>query len=207
MSLHVVRLVDIEPQPWRNGGGVTRELLTWPGPDDWLLRLSVADIEQDGPFSMFTGIDRWFAVLTGNGVRLGTPGRTVVTGEAPLLFDGATAPACELINGPTRDLNLMVRRGPAEAWMRHVDGSFIWPSSIPAGDAPNVPSRLRGVFTAGGCVLQCYADHKIGLPAMSLAWSAQTNRHDRWLVTNAEGDHATFAFECTCIGNREKRDV
>ena len=65
-----VRLADCPPQPWRNGGGVTRELLAWPQAADWRLRVSVADIERDGPFSPFPGVDRWFAVIEGDGVEL-----------------------------------------------------------------------------------------------------------------------------------------
>ncbi|MFG5407966.1 HutD family protein [Piscinibacter sakaiensis] len=38
-------------QPWRNGGGHTRELWTWPADGPWQARLSVADIAADGPFS------------------------------------------------------------------------------------------------------------------------------------------------------------
>ena len=34
------------------------------------LRISVADIEAHGPFSNFEGVDRWFGVLQGEGVRL-----------------------------------------------------------------------------------------------------------------------------------------
>ena len=71
MTLRLVDLAATAPQPWRNGGGLTRELLAWPGSGDWVLRVSVADIEADGPFSAFPGIDRWFTVLSGAGVRLG----------------------------------------------------------------------------------------------------------------------------------------
>ena len=60
--------------PWRNGGGVTRELLAWPDPHDWLLRVSVADIHASGPFSKFPGVDRWFAVLAGGAVSIETAG-------------------------------------------------------------------------------------------------------------------------------------
>ena len=99
------------PQPWRNGGGQTRELLTWPESGDWLLRISLADIEKDGPFSAFPGVTRWFTVVHGKGVVLhfGDRIETLGPGSAPLRFDGAAAPGCELIDGPTRDLNLMVR--------------------------------------------------------------------------------------------------
>lgn len=101
----------VTPTPWRNGGGRTRELYTWPAGADWRLRISLADIEQDGPFSAFPGVQRHFAVLQGAGVRLQLPGgeRLLRAGDAPLAFDGATAPGCRLVDGPTRDLNLMLR--------------------------------------------------------------------------------------------------
>ena len=48
----VVQTSSAAPVPWKNGGGVTRELLRLPadGGDDWTLRISVADIAADGPF-------------------------------------------------------------------------------------------------------------------------------------------------------------
>ncbi|MED5619633.1 HutD/Ves family protein [Ideonella sp. BN130291] len=104
---------DVAPQPWKNGGGRTRELLTWPGPQDWWLRISVADIEQDGPFSPYPGVDRWFGVLEGAGVELTWPQavRRLHAGHSLLHFDGASAPDCRLLDGTTRDLNVMHRRG------------------------------------------------------------------------------------------------
>ena len=131
-SPHIVRLQDATAQPWRNGGGVTRELLTWSAPEGlvhdgaarhgrdasaagWDLRVSVADIAQDGPFSAFPGISRCFAVLEGAGVVLSLRGQDQVLDPASeaLAFDGAEAPGCRLVSGPTRDLNLMVRRTAA----------------------------------------------------------------------------------------------
>ena len=58
MTLAVVEVARVTAQAWRNGGGVTRELLTWPAAQAWALRISVADIERDGPFSAFPGIER-----------------------------------------------------------------------------------------------------------------------------------------------------
>ncbi|HBK47324.1 MAG TPA: hypothetical protein DDZ67_13010, partial [Xanthomonadaceae bacterium] len=37
---------------WRNDRGWTREILKLPDAD-WMLRLSIAEIEQDAPFSPF----------------------------------------------------------------------------------------------------------------------------------------------------------
>ena len=72
MTLHTIQTDAARTYPWRNGGGVTRELLTWPplSGDDWAVRVSVATIDKDGPFSAFPGIQRWFAVLDGAGVQL-----------------------------------------------------------------------------------------------------------------------------------------
>jgi uncharacterized protein len=107
----LVELAHVVPQPWRNGGGLTRELLAWPNAADWQLRLSVADIERDGPFSAFPGVQRWFCVLQGEGVALQFHSHTqsLLVGDPPLVFDGAAAPGCHLLGGPTRDLNLMLR--------------------------------------------------------------------------------------------------
>jgi hypothetical protein len=111
-GLAVVPLEGITPIPWKNGGGTTRDLLAWPDPAHWQLRISVAAIERDGPFSDFSGIDRWFAVLQGAGValQLADQRREARPGDPPLRFDGALAPMCWLLNGPTSDLNLMIRR-------------------------------------------------------------------------------------------------
>ena len=109
----------VAPQAWRNGGGRTRELLAWPAGPDWKLRLSLADIDADCPFSAFPGVQRWFAVIEGAGVvlTLGDGEQRLAPGGEPFCFDGAEAPACRLIAGPTRDLNLMLRAGASGCLM------------------------------------------------------------------------------------------
>jgi len=160
MTLHLVRADHVPPQAWRNGGGTTRELLCWPSTLDCALRVSVADITRDGPFSSFPGIERWFAVIEGTGVALGfgsseTPVRA---GDPPLRFDGATAPACRLLAGPTRDLNLMLRGG---------EGALL---IAEAGNDWKAPFTLRGLFTAGPG--RWSGDGEIRtLNALSLLWS------------------------------------
>lgn len=126
MTPLLVRADDAPPQPWRNGLGRTRELLARPAPADWWVRVSVADIERDAPFSAFPGVERWFAVLKGAGVELhvGEAVHRLVRGDAPLRFDGAQPARCRLLDGPTRDLNLMLRG----AWggMVVVDDELPW---------------------------------------------------------------------------------
>ena len=206
MTIQVVRFDDIKPQPWRNGGGVTRELLTWPDANNWLMRLSVADIERDGPFSAFPGIDRWFAVLTGHGVQLGMPGRAIQAGESPVHFDGATAPDCKLINGSTRDLNLMIRRDSASGWMKRAESGVQWQLLPNAQPEPYVGIGIRGVFTLESCELRCDGNGAIAVPAMSVAWTTDARASEPWFISNGDASHTAFAFQCTRLIDGENHN-
>lgn len=107
-----VRVADVAPTPWRNGGGVGRDLLLWPTPADVQVRINVADIERSGPFSDFSGWRRLFALVDGDPVELTVDGAVhqVAPGGSPCLFDGGAATACRLLGGPARALNLVVRQ-------------------------------------------------------------------------------------------------
>lgn len=131
MSWHVVHLAEVAATHWRNGGGLTRELVAQPPGAHWQWRLSVAEVSADGPFSRFEGVTRWFAVLQGAGVVLNvaTPSDAGVPTEhrltpqdAPLCFDGEATTDCRLLDGPTQDFNLMVRSGCLPARMVRVQG-------------------------------------------------------------------------------------
>ena len=55
----VRRWADAVERPWRNGGGVTRELASSPeGVDDFDWRVSIAEVTASGDFSRFPGVDR-----------------------------------------------------------------------------------------------------------------------------------------------------
>ena len=114
MNPSIVRVDDQPPQPWKNGGGTTRELLAWPEAQDWTLRISVADITASGPFSEFAGVERWFAVLRGDGVQLATPGSEAATCDttqsALHRFPGELPTWCTALGTANRDFNLMLRR-------------------------------------------------------------------------------------------------
>jgi environmental stress-induced protein Ves len=60
-------------------------------------------------------VRRWFAVLGGQGVKLRIDGtiHEVRASSAPFEFDGAAQTDCELLDGATRDFNLMLRQGGA----------------------------------------------------------------------------------------------
>ncbi|WP_445658751.1 HutD/Ves family protein [Achromobacter sp. NCFB-sbj8-Ac1-l] len=119
----------LPPEPWKNGGGVTRTLAadTAEGAAPrW--RLSVADITRDGPYSRFAGDDRVSVVLSGAGVVLRDAGVPQREGNAqillppgqPVAYAGDAAWHGTLVDGPVQVLNLFVRRGAARAWVRGV---------------------------------------------------------------------------------------
>jgi len=110
--LGVVRFAGLPASPWRNGGGVTREVVSvggsGPGGPDW--RVSIADVSEPGPFSLFPGVDRVIMVVEGDGMDLVVDGVRHVLGlREPFSFDGASQTSCSRLNGPIRDLNVMVR--------------------------------------------------------------------------------------------------
>jgi uncharacterized protein len=179
-------------------------LIAWPDADNWVMRLSVADIERDGSFSAFPGVDRWFAVLAGNGVRLGASQQVVVAGDAPVYFDGAAAPACTLIDGPTRDLNLMIRRDAAAGWMKRVASGVV---REPSSHVPDATNDLFGVFVLNGCTLHRNERDAVDLPAMSLAWSTDVKSGECWRVSGCDSDHATLVFQCTQPISETSRNV
>jgi environmental stress-induced protein Ves len=95
---------------WANGGGWTTEIVAEPSSERWTWRLSVADVEVDGPFSLFPGIDRTIALLRGAGFALAIDGRDEHVIDTPFQafdFRGEAATSCRLIDGPVQDLNLM----------------------------------------------------------------------------------------------------
>ena len=122
----IIRLHDCPPQPWKNGLGSTREIAIHPGgagSDDFLWRVSVAEVDSAAPFSSFPGIDRQIALLDGNGFTMTLDDDRVhalTTPFAPFAFAGEAKVSVALVDGPTRDFNLMVRRekvlGEVRVW-------------------------------------------------------------------------------------------
>lgn len=158
---HFARLADVPPTPWRNGGGSTRELMAGPDAKDWLWRFSVAQVAQAGPFSAFPGVQRWFAVLSGAGVRLKMADgvHSLEAASQAFAFDGGAAVDCELIEGPTQDFNLMARV-PGSV-MRRVRGEH-----AAALDAP----KLIAAYPVRIGATAVFDLEETPVPAQVLAW-------------------------------------
>jgi environmental stress-induced protein Ves len=122
----IIRLADCPQQPWKNGLGSTRELAVYPhgsGSDDLLWRVSIAEVDSAAPFSCFPGIDRQIVLLDGAGFTMtldGSRQHAMTTRFEPFAFAGEAKVDVTLVDGATRDFNLMVRRqharGDVQAW-------------------------------------------------------------------------------------------
>jgi uncharacterized protein len=184
----LIRGADLVASPWKNGGGVTREVAAFPegaALDTFVWRVSVADVAQAGPFSRFAGIDRTLVLLSGAGMFLDeTDGARPATHalREPLdiaRFAGETAIDARLIDGATRDFNLMVRRGAATG---EVD---VWRDSHRA----QLDADVVLLFCAEGSLNVTTGDHAVTLTA------SDTLRIDRarGLPCNVEGKGALLA--------------
>ncbi len=194
-ALQRVHLADVAATPWKNGGGLTRDLLLWPPGsalpgDAWQLRVSVAEVAHSGPFSAYPGVARWFCVLQGAGVvlRFNEGQHTLTPDSPPLHFDGALAPGCELVAGATLDLNLMARQNAGRAEMGRAVAGVPWLSRAP----------LRALFTLRGATLLrdgAAAEH---LPGGTLAFvgpSTAASPAESWELGSAADSGWWLSFE------------
>lgn len=118
MSSHMFRLEELPLQPWKNGGGTTREIASFPereNPGDFDWRISIANIAASGPFSRYPGIDRSIALIAGEGIVM-----TAASADwthpldvpcEPYCFRGEDDCVATLLGQRSRDFNVMTRRG------------------------------------------------------------------------------------------------
>ncbi len=176
--MHVAELSHAERRPWKNGAGETRELLVWPEADVWGLRISVADIVVAAPFSEFPGIDRWIAVLTGDGLRLAIRSSAAVTlhSEDDKLhaFSGDDPVSCALLGSSTTDVNIMVRRA-------------CWRATI-------TPTRRRTRIDTTARLVACFVSSSAVLRAEGVATRAASGSAVLWL-DNANRNPMTLAID------------
>ncbi|MEQ1803553.1 MAG: HutD family protein [Gammaproteobacteria bacterium] len=160
--LTVLTPADYQRTRWKNGQGWTTELAVRPasGRFDW--RVSIADVDADCEFSTFPGVDRSILVLSGEGLLLqvgAEPPVTLRTGGEPLAFPGDVPAHARLIGGPTRDFNVMTRRGVFEHTLsiRPLDERLVLEQPAGSGWLIHVASGRAEVdahhVAAGECAL------------------------------------------------------
>ncbi|HEY8702649.1 MAG TPA: HutD family protein [Arthrobacter sp.] len=115
--MEIIRFAQLRSQPWRNGGGVTRELASHPeaasaqdGAWDW--RVSIADVTKAGDFSAFPGMERVLTVIDGELLLLTVDGAEhPLEKYRPFRFPGDANTHGALPTGDIRDLNVITRTG------------------------------------------------------------------------------------------------
>ena len=107
---------DFKEVPWKNGLGITREIFRIPhenDPNEFYFRLSMAAVNQSGPFSLYPGKDRFLMLLEGRGFRLRFDDHSEVVLAAPFdstEFEGEDVIQCQLIDKASSDFNVMTDR-------------------------------------------------------------------------------------------------
>jgi environmental stress-induced protein Ves len=132
---------DYTRQPWKNGRGTTTELWRLERDGQLLVRLSRAAVVEDGPFSLFPGIERTLTVLSGPGFRL-TGGGLDFRCEAlvPVAFPGDVAlTATETQGMQSDDFNVMTAR------------SLPRPEVLPAQNDHLPQGGLLALYALGPC--------------------------------------------------------
>lgn len=128
-------------QPWKNGRGTTTELWRLERDGQLLVRLSRAAVVEDGPFSLFPGIERNLTVLSGPGFRLTGSGLDLRCDPlVPVAFPGDVALIATDTRGrPSDDFNVMTARHLPRPQVRLVQTGV-----LPAGG-------LLALYALGPC--------------------------------------------------------
>ncbi len=161
MRVHHLREADYRRQRWKNGGGWTTELAVGGDADDFDWRASIAEIESDGPFSVFPQCDRHIALLDGFGMRLEFDSAQPALLEQRLQFvrfAGEWKTYGSLIDGPVRDFNLISRRDRVRAEVLHrpLVGTMVFLAQ---------PRTTWFVYVAAGHATFKYAGSKASIEA------------------------------------------
>lgn len=190
-------LGELSPTPWKNGGGVTREIVCCPagagmGDFDW--RVSIASIAADGPFSAFPGMDRVIVLLDGSGVRLrsrdGRVDHRLDTPLAPFAFAGELPIDCSLLAGPTSDFNVMTRRGLLRAEVRVLREAAELP-----GCAQGLLLAVRGAWQARASTPACDAASEVCATLQADAGLWWNEAAHGWRLTPTVPDAALIAVQ------------
>lgn len=154
---------DYRKTPWKNGGGVTDDVLLLPlgaSHEDFDIRISRAPIVDDSRFSVFPGIDRTITRLGENPLTL-----CFADGQemelpylSPLSFDSALAPTSRLSAGASQVMNVMTRRGRWQADVAVLRGAAkekrgVPPDGMVVAHMAKGGCRVSGIQVAEGQTL------------------------------------------------------
>ncbi|WP_159015445.1 HutD/Ves family protein [Cognatiluteimonas profundi] len=165
-ATRVIRANTYQRERWKNGLGWTREITRSPGQGDWDWRLSIAEIDDDAPFSRFEDVDRELVLLAGNGLSLQFDDGVEQILQPPhdrARFAGERGVTGRLVDGPTQDFNLMWRRDRMDARLWHrplvgpmvifVDPGHVWALYLMGGQGRFADASALGDIGTGDTAL------------------------------------------------------
>jgi environmental stress-induced protein Ves len=128
MARRIVRYAQVTSTSWKNGLGLTRQLAIYPenaSAQSFEWRLSIAQLTQTAPFSVFAGIERCLAVLEGAMTlqRAAAAALKLTPHSSPVCFSGEVEVSGVVEHGPVLDLNLMWQATRWQAVMRRLEHS------------------------------------------------------------------------------------
>jgi environmental stress-induced protein Ves len=149
-NLTFLKTDEIAPVPWKNGGGVTREIAQISGPAGFAWRLSMADVATEGGFSNFQGMSRILTVIEGDGLELHSLDHAYdVAFCQPFSFSGEASIRSVLRDGPIRDFNVIFDPTVIDAEVSVVCGAKHI-ELVPSVDVTLAVFGVVGEFTCDG---------------------------------------------------------
>ena len=105
--------------PWANGRGTSFEIASDRNEsEEWTWRLAMAPVNEDGAFSRIECVNRFLAVVQGNGMLLSVDRKKLQCQPMQVVrFRGDAITDAALTDGPITDINLMIRRKEADGEM------------------------------------------------------------------------------------------
>ena len=110
--IKIIEPTQFKTIPWKNGLGETTELAINENAtlDDFIWRLSIASVVNDGVFSNFSGYQRNLVLIEGKGISLQHGGTKTDVLENTLdiaSFNGCCETQGKLLDGPIKDFNII----------------------------------------------------------------------------------------------------
>ena len=101
--------------PWANGRGTSYEIASDRNESgEWTWRLAMAPVNEDGAFSRIECVNRFLAVVEGEGMLLSVDRKKLQCLPMQVVrFRGDAITDAALTDGPIMDINLMIRRKQA----------------------------------------------------------------------------------------------
>lgn len=117
-SIRLLGPEDYRRMPWKNRMGMTTQIAVSPSdatlegePFRW--RVSLAEVNASGDFSLFPDYDRSITLTGGAGMQLSfdsAPPHCITQRYQPFRFQGRWQTHCRLLDGPVRDFNVISAR-------------------------------------------------------------------------------------------------